>query len=322
MNLRCIKAPNELIPFTDPRIQYPMLGSIKFDGHRLVNFRGSKFITPSGKDHVNRDIPRHFADFNSYLSNYNLVADGELWSPSRPFNELQSLIRSHDKQLPDDVGYYVFDLLLYEEWEGVSQMRPYAARNEELKGLRTFPHVYVVRQLEHLNATSAEADYEQVLAAGGEGIMLRHPRGTYKHGRCTHLESHLFKFKNFITEDAFIVDFERMKVLRPEVERIVGPAGLLERTYRQEDYQDADAVGSFVVSQLGNPVTFRVKPGKGHTMEDRKRWWAERDTLRGTGIEFSHMPHGAKDLPRIGSLVRFRPEMGKELTSNLLPSSL
>lgn len=310
MNLRCIKAPNTLISFTDPRIRWPMFGSIKYDGHRMVSLNGVKFITPAGKDHVNRGIPRHFEKFNRFCYEHHLVADGELWSPTRPFNELQSIVRTHDMTLPPDVGYYVFDLLKWEEWEGTSQLRDYATRYHYLYfDMPPMPNVYPVQQLFFDGPVRAEETYEQAIVNGHEGIMLRSPLGTYKHGRCTHLESHLLKFKNYVTEDAIIVGVEQMQVLKPGVERTVGPTGLLERTFRQEDHEPTEAVGSFVVQQ-GEAPFFRVKPGKGHTMEDRKRWWLERATLIGTGVEFSHMPHGAKDVPRIGSLVRFRPEMG------------
>lgn len=320
MNLRCIKAPNTLIPFTDPRIRWPMFGSIKYDGHRMVSLRGVKFITPSGKDHVNRDIANHFSAFNRFCNEHNLVADGELWSPTRPFNELQSIVRTHDMTLPPDVGYYVFDLLTWDEWENRFQVRQYASRYGELSMRIDHPNVYAVGQYLLCDARAAEEHYEIRLAEGHEGIMLRSPLGTYKHGRCTHLESHLLKFKNYVTEDAIIVGVEQMEVLKPGVERTVGPTGLLERTFRQEDHELAEAVGSFLVRQ--GDTTFKVKPGKGHTMEDRKRWWAERATLIGTGVEFSHMPHGAKDVPRIGSLVRFRPELAEELPSHLLSRSL
>jgi len=313
LNKRVCKAPNEILSFNDPRIKWPKLGSIKYDGHRMLAINGVWFVTPSGKLHVNRFIDQHFDLFWQFCRQGLWVADGELWSPIRPFNELQSILRTHNQPLPDDVGYYIFDLIKIPEWES-GDMKDYQTRFYWMLDLLRpgFPRVHTVDQVLLRSPEAATLYYNEAIEAGHEGVILRSPMATYKHGRCTILESDLLKFKQFVTEDAVIVGIEQMETLREGVEREVNDYGLLRQTYKKEHYEPAEAVGSFVVAQGDGPL-FKVKPGKGHTMEDRRMWWQARDSLIGCGIEFSYMPHGTKDAPRIGSLVRFREDKRIEL---------
>jgi DNA ligase-1 len=302
-----IKAPNAIIPFTDPRIRWPMLASVKYDGFRMVAICGERFITPSGKDHVNKFIPHHFEQFFTYCKENKLVADGELWSPQRTFHELQSLVRSENMILPGDVKYYVFDLMTLAEWNDIGQCRIYAERMQALCHILQFHNVELVLQVRMDSASAAEILYEQILEEKHEGIMLRSPFGTYKHGRCTHIESHLFKFKNFVTQDGWIVGFEQMERLNDDAPDELDEAGYKKKTYRAEHHTPVDALGAFHVTQ-DCKTSFKVTPGRGFTMQDRARWWDERFSLRGQGIEFVYMPHGTKDKPRSGRLVRFRPD--------------
>lgn len=311
MQTRVIKAPNEIIPFTDPRIRYPMLASTKYDGHRMLAITGTRFLTPSGKDHVNQHILEHFKEFWLFCRNRDLVIDAELWSPRMAFNELQSAIRTHYAKLPDHVGLYVFDMLTLDEWNDECQIRPYNFRYYAYTGIfsdHSFPHVFPVWQYVAGDSTSAEAMFNDALEEGHEGIMLRSPNATYKHGRCTHLESHMYKFKHFVRQDAVIVGFEQMQRLKHGVARTTNEAGLLEPTYRAEDYEPVESVGAFIVSQDGGATTFKLKPGKGWTQKDREAWWHSRFALLGMSVEFSYMPHGTLNAPRIGSLERFRPD--------------
>jgi hypothetical protein len=81
----------------------------------------------------------------------------------------------------------------------------------------------------------------------------------------------------------------------------------MEKVSTQDSYELDEAVGAFVV-QLDNGKTTSVTPGRGFSYADKQALWHRREQLIGKTVEFKWMPKGSKDLPRIGSVVRFRPD--------------
>jgi len=301
--LNVIKAPSSIQPFTN-YTRWLKFGSIKMDGFRNVALASSMCITPSLKFQVNTNIPRHFEEFFAFLTRHRLVADGELWSPDLPFNQLSSRVRSTAGDLTG-VGFYIFDLLTENEWlhgESATYMMRYA-RLHQLR--EQFPNVYVVDQYPLQNVKEAQDFYQRQIDLGHEGIMLRDPYAHYKHGRCTHDEEDLLKFKNFVTEDAMILGCNEADRLVSDAEVRFSPSGLMLRSSKASDYEPADTLGSFTVTTDNGKTNFKVALGHiDHSM--RKQLWQNRHTLVGQWIEFTHLAVGAKDVPRHGKFVRFR----------------
>jgi hypothetical protein len=224
---------------------------------------------------------------------------------------ISSILTTHAREIPLDIGYYVFDMMCEEDWNnGTEQtfVTRYLSYSQLLQGI---PHVHPVEQHRILNSGEAESFFNQQIALGQEGMILRQLHAKYKHGRCTENQDGMWKFKEFKTEDAKIIDVEEQMRLKPGVERTRNEIGHLERRFEQDLYEPAGLVGSFVVERDGE--RFGVKPGKGHTHYIRTSWWQDfiqdKNEFIGKHIEFKYMPHGTKDAPRIGSLVRFRPDL-------------
>jgi hypothetical protein len=99
--------------------------------------------------------------------------------------------------------------------------------------------------------------------------------------------------------------------LKQDVERTRDVLGHLERRFEQDLYEPAGMVGSFVVKN--DDGEFKVKPGKGFNHYMLTSWWQDYmqypEKWNGKHIEYKWMPHGTKDKPRIGSLVRFRSDL-------------
>lgn len=298
-----MKGPNEVLPFTHHAITYPQLASTKMDGFRLLNLCGEKLLSPALKPFPNLNMEAHLASLLKHCRENRIVTDGEFWSPDMTFQEIQSVTRSRSKTIPASLKYYIFDTMTEDEWNNENErgfVHRYLSAYQNLNFENCIPveHFYV------MNADEAQDRFESVLAKGEEGIILRAPTAKYKHGRTTENQDGMWKFKQFITQDAIVVGFEQGEVMREGLERTIDAQGKKERTYRQEDYTPIDMVGAFIVKQ--GDVQFKVKPGKGHDNEWKRDVWHNREQWLGKHIEFKFMPHGTMDKPRIGSLVRRR----------------
>jgi ATP-dependent DNA ligase len=261
----------------------------------------------------NINLHLKFKDLLRGSTNYRLVTDGELWSPELTFSELASVIRSQYEPIPESVGYYVFDIMSESDWDGDTTPPNFATRNQMLKvafGKNLFPWVYPVEQKLVETPFSAQEMFETHIERNEEGIVLKNPLLGYKHGRCTHNENWMFKFKQFETHDAKVIAIEERMELKPGVERTLDAVGHLERVHTQDAYQPAGLVGALLVDWNG--TQFRVKPGRGFNHNALRTLWEERKTLVGRWVEFKFMPKGTKDKPRIGSLVRFRPDLAPQ----------
>jgi hypothetical protein len=309
------KAPNEILPFNSPFIRYPMLASQKYDGFRCINFCGEQFMSPAMKPIPNANFHLKFKDFRRWCQANRTVTDGEIWSPELTFQELQSIIRSGLRPIPDSVSYYIFDWMDEKEWDGKVPLAPFENRFNWYNGFlaaQNFSGVIPVMQHLVYNPQEAEEMFNKEIEAEHEGIILVHPQSKYKHGRYTQKESQMFKFKEFLTMDGVIQDVIQRRKLKSNVNRTTNEVGGLARSYKNDDYELDDKVGAFTIKRTDG-VVFDVKPGKGHDHEICRMWWKwfqQKPTqLVGKHVEFKFMPHGTMDKPRIGSLVRFRPDL-------------
>lgn len=317
-----MKGPNEILPFDHPAIIYPQLASTKMDGFRLLNYCGEQLVSPALKPFPNQEMNEHLKELLQFCKVARIVTDGEFWSPECTFQELQSIVRSHNKPIPDHVKYYIFDTMSEENWNNGTEM-PFICRYLEAMQTMNFGNCIPVEHYYMMNSTEAQDKFDAAIEAGEEGIILRQPTAKYKHGRTTENQDGMWKFKEFVTHDAVIVGFEQAERMRDGIARTMDAQGKLERTYRQEDYTPIDMVGAFIVENVpfeggigygntsfsGSPKQFKVKPGKGHDNEWKRCAWYQRLVLMGKHVEYRYMPHGTLNKPRIGSLVRMRPDL-------------
>jgi hypothetical protein len=224
---------------------------------------------------------------------------------------ISSILTTHNRVIPDDIGYYVFDMMTAEEWDNGTEQNFIARYLNYTRDLADIPKVFPVKQWHITSPEEAETFYNGQIEQGHEGMILRQLFAKYKHGRCTVNQDGLWKFKEFVTHDAVIVSIEEQMKLKEGVERTRNELGHLERRFEQDLYEPAGMVGAFIVSY--NTLNFKVKPGKGHNNLVKRSWWKAYLTnpfnFIGHHCEFKYMPHGTKDKPRIGSLVRFRPDL-------------
>lgn len=303
-----ILAPNEIVPLD--KISYPKMASYKLDGNRCIVMNG-ELLTRNMKPQGNKKLTEYFSEICRISKKYNVIFDGEIYAPILEFNELQTYIRTHDLDIPPriELKYYMFDCIPAADWNkkgGLEYM-------DRLTALRTIveseniPNVECLKQVVCKTQEQTETLFAKALACGFEGLILRNPNGLYKNGRCTVKQDNIFKLKEFETVDAKIVSFNSRSVMKEDAPRSRGETGELKRVNKKEYREESDDLGSITV-ETKDGIRVGIGLGKGTTQEYRLDLWQNRDKYIGKYLEFKYMPHGTKDLPRIGTFVRFRPD--------------
>jgi len=165
-----------------------------------------------------------------------------------------------------------------------------------------------------IESLSQLLEYEaKCIAEGYEGICFRDPNSPYKYGRSTLREGWLIKMKRFVTEEAVIIGVEEEMANNNPI--VLGTTGYAERSSHKANMSGKGRMGALECILLtdhakmraGSDVGDRVfNVGTGFTGMQRQNMWDCRESLIGRIITIKHMPHGAKDLPRIPVFVGFR----------------
>jgi ATP-dependent DNA ligase len=186
-------APN--CPVDPSRLRYPLLVSEKLNGFRLLVV-GGELLTKEGRKHANRQLWTHFAELID-LSRRGYVFDCECYSDQMELPELQSILQSADRPIPQHVKAHVFDCLTITEFFGnrAARFERRIARYIELLAGHRPANAVTVEHAAIASPDHLMARYRQTLSSGGEGLMLRKPDGGYHHGRCSIKSGLMFKLK-------------------------------------------------------------------------------------------------------------------------------
>lgn len=153
-----------------------------WDGRQLISRQGNRFAAPAWFTAGFPDTP----------------LDGELWMGRGTFDELSGTVR---QQTPDDaqwrkVRYMVFDMpvpdLTFDER---------LARLTQLITEQGIGHLQLVKQYKVGNEQALMNDLEQVVARGGEGLMLHRGTSLYRAAR----SDDLLKLKTYEDAEAVVI---------------------------------------------------------------------------------------------------------------------
>ena len=154
--------------------------SEKLDGVRAV-WHGGAFYSRNGNVFHCPEWYRRFLP--------NVSIDGELFIGRGKFQDTVSIVRSHEDKGWGRVLFHAFDL--YPSTANVEEAT-FERRQRALAGITTKPIVHVP-QVKCEGAAHLTAFVDKVLAAGGEGAMLREPASYYEKKR----SATLLKVKRF-----------------------------------------------------------------------------------------------------------------------------
>jgi DNA ligase-1 len=293
-----------LAPAEDPmsypnyfnELRFPLLVSPKYDGIRCI-VKDGVCKSRSFKDIPNLQIQEMFSRFNQF--------DGELilGEPTAVdvYNKTQSVVMSKDKDA-FQIRFYVFDYAGEESANEPFDFRLMIAKNwHETRAEYKSSFVKIVN---HVLVKNSEEliDYEAwALLQGYEGIMMRDPKGRYKHGRGTWKEGLIYKLKRFKDDEAEIVDFVEM--LHNTNEGIRNELGYIERSDTKDAKEGTGMVGKFIC-KFNNDL-IEVAAGQ-FNHEERKIIWDNKESLKSSILKFRHFTVGVKDKPRFPRAVGFR----------------
>lgn len=260
------------------KVRFPVFASAKLDGVRGLVI-GGVLRSRSLKAIPNRFVAARFS--RPELSGY----DGELvlGSPTaKDVFRVTGAATSRESHEPD-VKLYVFDN--FEAGGGFS---------DRLATLKAHPHVVVLEQRLVRDAAALLAFEAEMLAEGYEGLILRSPNGSYKHGRSTANEGGMLKVKRFADGEAVILEI--VEELANENEAKRNALGRTERSSHAAGMRGKGRMGALRVRDCKSGVEFSV--GTGFDDADRKNFWEHRAKAVGLTIKYKSFLIGVKDSPR------------------------
>lgn len=274
-------------------INYPVLGSPKYDGFRCI-------ITAGGLPMSRNMKPIRNSFVYGKLREMSLPQfDGELLTYTNgkldDFNVVQSKLSSQSGM--PEFKYMVFDE--YSQPNADFQTRSFNVRGwfDANPGNKYLDRVFQVQ----LNNQEEMLDFEATcLSQGWEGIMLRSFEGKYKMGRSTVKEGILLKVKRFFDDEATIIGFTELQHNANEaVENVLG---YTERSSHKDNMVGMGVLGKFTVSW--GTVEFDI--GTGFDQNQREQYWKDQKKLMGKTITFKYQSLGPNGKPRFPVFLGFR----------------
>lgn len=275
------------------KVNYPVILSEKLDGIRMSVHNGvcmSRSMKPIPSSAVQVKFGK--PEYEGY--------DGEIIYGDKNakdvFNKSTRACMSHEfpEELDiDKLHFYVFDVIGEEPYA----IR-YAMMEPDVKN-----NVYRLWST-YVGSPEEVAKYEsEFLEQGAEGVILRSPTGKYKQGRSTLKEGILLKVKQFVDEEATIIDFEEK--MHNANEATVGELGQTKRSSHQENMIPCNTLGALVVNSK-KWGTFKI--GTGFNDQQRQEIWDNRSAYVGKLTKFKYFAVGIVDKPRHPVYIGIRHE--------------
>ena len=251
-------------------------------------------LTRSLKPIKNSNLHIRFLPLAVYSKVNNCILDGELYCKKVPFNELSGIIRSDNKELPDDLDFYCFDLL-------TDDNPIFAIRHMQYKNV---PDCQLVPQLTVCSADEVRDLMSKALAEGFEGLILRSADSHYKFGRATMKSGIAYKVKEFLTFDSVVMGVVQSTEAREGSEKKINELGRSVTSQKKDDRVLIDKACAFIVNYEGKILKVTLAM----TDEEKTEVWTNQRDYIGRTIEYKGMLIGSKDLPRHPVFIRFRDD--------------
>jgi DNA ligase-1 len=274
----------------DPlRLTWPLLVSPKLDGIRCIIQNGVA---------VSRNLkPFRNAYVQETLRGLPHGIDGELIvgapNEGHVLGRTYSGVMSADGR--PDFTFHVFD-------NAATPLEPFYVRWQLLHNL-THPAVSVVPHV-NMNSVAEFLEYERdVLADGYEGVMLRGRFGRYKHGRASHNEQLLWKWKRFTDGEAVVEAIEEGEhnVNVPTLDAL----GYAVRSKHQDGMKPNGQVGTIMGRDCVSNTIIPISPGR-MSQDMRRHYWHNQKELIGKIVKYKSFDYGLKEASRFVTFQSFR----------------
>jgi len=306
-----ILAPNDQPNLNE--LNYPLLASFKLDGIRCIFYKG-QMLSRSLKQIQNKQLREKFEPIRSYSEEFNLILDGEIYSPELTFQEITSFVMTQDfedvksikkygevKKIPEHLKFYCFDSIDDDNFD-----KPFNQRaNYMIAFTTTWEDIFeLLYQNRVVDKSQVEELFTKALENSCEGLILRDSNGRYKFGRGTLKEGLIYKVKPFRTFDAEITGVVQSTVVDPNAEKKTNELGRSVTSKKKDDRILIEKASAFNVEYENK----ELKVVLAMTDEEKEEVWKNRDSYIGKIIEYKGMLVGAKDVPRHPVMIRFRED--------------
>ena len=235
----------------------PLISMPKLDGIRcLVIEREGR---PAAVTRSLRPLPNLKA--RRWIEEHTPIGcDGELIVRGGEFHDTTAALMSRDGD--PDFEFHLFDFVS-------DYSLPYRERLERRDGIPARDRLKLIHATEVACISQLDGLFEEAIATGAEGLVLRSPEGRYQPGRDR--EGLFMKLKESHDSEALIVG------TMPEAEDLF-----------------SDRLGALIVRWKG--VEFRIGTGMSHAQ--RRDFWSRRSSLIGKMARFRYQRSGMKSAPR------------------------
>lgn len=265
-------------------LRYPVLASPKLDGVRAAVV-GGKLLTRTLKEVPNRHI------FTTLSRLEYEGFDGELIVGYPTDTDVYRNTVSGVMRIAGEPKWtwYVFD----DHAAGGAFSSRYASLTMRVARARlrnTCIHTHEHKQIR--NADELEAYETECVNFGYEGLILRDPDASYKHGRSTVLEAGMLKVKRFEDSEAVVLDVVEEMFNGNDAK--TNELGRTKRSSAKAGLVGKGTMGALKVRDVKTDAVFHI--GTGFTAADRAALWAQPPI--GKLAKYKFFAVGVKDLPR------------------------
>jgi DNA ligase-1 len=285
------------------QIKFPCLVSTKLDGIRCLTIDG-ELKSRSLKPIRNKYLQQRYKLMCAFMDVNDGILDGELFSPELTFQEITSYVMSEDKEPPEHLKFYAFDMF--------DKKFPEVKFSNRYKVYTKIAETFGINHLEQKEVNNIEelqSMFKAALEEGNEGLIIRSPDMPYKFGRSTIKEGSLLKMKPFETFDGIIKGvIERMENTS---ESYTNELGHSQKHRCKDDFVPTGIASAFVIdwypSEEGKePVEMKVTLTG--TEDFRRSVWTNKEEYIGKWVEFKAMNLGIKEALRHPTYIRMRGE--------------
>jgi DNA ligase-1 len=169
--------------------------SVKLDGVRATWVHNKLLSRGNHEYHAPEWFTRDFPKDH--------ILDGELWSPKLTFAQISGIVRRKE---PRDAEWKQITFCVFEMPDPELESIPFHERTKLLHDVvkrAKSPHLAYIEQIKVRDFEEANKIYQQLVAQGHEGVVLRAPDSKYVHKR----SKDMLKWKPIHTAEAQIVGF-------------------------------------------------------------------------------------------------------------------
>lgn len=279
LNFRAMLACST-IPDIYNDIKYPVIASPKLDGIRCVIANGLA-MSRTMKRIPNLFIQRTLQQLQLHGLDGELMVAGD-------FEDVSSVIMSETHHKQYEFYYNVFDSF----HNGSDPFKIRQASAKHMVQTLDNCHVKLVEQVWIADADALEDYWDECVAKGYEGAIVRDPDGPYKQGRSTLNQGWMLKLKKFDDSEGLVIGFEELMHNDDT------------STSKKENMLAGDTLGALEV--FWNGKIFKV--GSGFDSAQRREIWHNQDAYINRHITFKHQGVTKYGTPRFPTYKAFRHE--------------